>query len=140
MENESTHKYDDIINLPHPVSKSHLPMPLSDRAAQFSPFAALTGYEAAMEETARLTDEKQLLSEDAIEKLNEKLRTLAEHKDAGKNVTITYFKPDERKNGGAYIAYSGVVKRIDEYTHVVIMEDKMVIPIEQIREIEGEWG
>lgn len=140
MENESTHKYDDIINLPHPVSKSHPPMPLSDRAAQFSPFAALTGYEAAMEETARLTDEKQLLSEDAIEKLNEKLRALAEHKDAVKNVTITYFKPDEQKNGGAYIAYSGIVKRIDEYARVVIMEDKMAIPIEQIREIEDEWG
>ena len=140
MENESTHKYDDIINLPHPVSKSHPPMPLSDRAAQFSPFAALTGYEAAMEETARLTDEKQLLSEDAIEKLNEKLRALAEHKDAVKNVTITYFKPGEQKNGGAYIAYSGIVKRIDEYARVVIMEDKTAIPIEQIREIEDEWG
>ena len=135
MENIS-HKYDDIINLPHHVSKKHPQMSLHDRAAQFSPFAALTGHKAAINETARLTDEKQILSEDVIAKLNEQLNK----ENIGTNpiVTITYFVPDDKKSGGAYISNTGVVKKINEYNHTVVLTDKTVIPIEQISEIQSD--
>ena len=137
MENIS-HKYDDIINLPHHVSKNHPQMSLHDRAAQFSPFAALTGHKAAINETARLTDEKQILSEDVIAKLNEQLNLIKENIDTNQTVTITYFVPDDKKSGGAYISHTSVVKKIDEYNHTVIMTDKTVIPIEQISEMQSD--
>ena len=131
MENQDNHRYDDIINLPNPTSKKHPRMSLYDRAAQFSPFAALTGHEAAIKETARQTDE-------VIAELNEKLNLIAETIGTQQLVRITYFVPDNKKAGGAYISYSGCVKKIDEYEHTVVMEDKTVIPIEQISDIEGE--
>ena len=131
MENIS-HKYDDIINLPHHVSKKHPQMSLHDRAAQFSPFAALTGHKAAINETARLTDEKQILSEDVIAKLNEQLNLIKENIGTNQTVTITYFVPDDKKSGGAYISHTGVVKKIDEYNHTVILTDKTVIPIARL--------
>ena len=137
MENIS-HKYDDIINLPHHVSKKHPQMSLHDRAAQFSPFAALTGHKAAINETARLTDEKQILSEDVIAKLNEQLQLIKENIGTNQTVTITYFVPDDKKSGGAYISHTGVVKKIDEYNHTVILTDKTVIPIEQISEMQSD--
>lgn len=137
MENIS-HKYDDIINLPHHVSKKHPQMSLHDRAAQFSPFAALTGHKAAINETARLTDEKQILSEDVIAKLNEQLNLIKENIGTNQTVTITYFVPDDKKLGGAYISHTGVVKKIDEYNHTVILTDKTVIPIEQISEMQSD--
>lgn len=137
MENIS-HKYDDIINLPHHVSKKHPQMSLHDRAAQFSPFAALTGHKAAINETARLTDEKQILSEDVIAKLNEQLNLIKENIGTNQTVTITYFVPDDKKSGGAYISHTGVVKKIDEYNRTVIMTDKTVIPIEQISEMQSD--
>ena len=137
MENIS-HKYDDIINLPHHVSKKHPQMSLHDRAAQFSPFAALTGHKAAINETARLTDEKQILSEDVIAKLNEQLNLIKENISTNPIVTITYFVPDDRKSGGAYISNTGVVKKINEYNHTVVLTDKTVIPIEQISEIQSD--
>ena len=137
MENVS-HKYDDIINLPHHVSKKHPQMSLHDRAAQFSPFAALTGHKAAINETARLTDEKQILSEDVIAKLNEQLNLIKENISTNPIVTITYFVPDDRKSGGAYISNTGVVKKINEYNHTVILTDKTVIPIEQISEMQSD--
>lgn len=137
MENIS-HKYDDIINLPHHVSKKHPQMSLHDRAAQFSPFAALTGHKAAINETARLTDEKQILSEDVIAKLNEQLNLIKENISTNPIVTITYFVPDDRKSGGAYISNTGVVKKINEYNHTVILTDKTVIPIEQISEMQSD--
>ena len=137
MENVS-HKYDDIINLPHHVSKKHPQMSLHDRAAQFSPFAALTGHKAAINETARLTDEKQILSEDVIVKLNEQLNLIKENISTNPIVTITYFVPDDRKSGGAYISNTGVVKKINEYNHTVILTDKTVIPIEQISEMQSD--
>lgn len=137
MENIS-HKYDDIINLPHHVSKKHPQMSLHDRAAQFSPFAALTGHKAAINETARLTDEKQILSEDVIAKLNEQLNLIKENIGTNLIVTITYFVPDDRKSGGAYISNTGVVKKINEYNHTVILTDKTVIPIEQISEMQSD--
>lgn len=137
MENIS-HKYDDIINLPHHVSKKHPQMSLHDRAAQFSPFAALTGHKAAINETARLTDEKQILSEDVIAKLNEQLNLIKENIGTNLIVTITYFVPDDRKSGGAYISNTGVVKKINEYNHTVVLTDKTVIPIEQISEMQSD--
>lgn len=137
MENVS-HKYDDIINLPHHVSKKHPQMSLHDRAAQFSPFAALTGHKAAINETARLTDEKQILSEDVIAKLNEQLNLIKENISTNPIVTITYFVPDDRKSGGAYISNTGVVKKINEYNHTVVLTDKTVIPIEQISEMQSD--
>ncbi len=137
MENIS-HKYDDIINLPHYVSKKHPQMSLHDRAAQFSPFAALTGHKAAINETARLTDEKQILSEDVIAKLNEQLNLIKENINTNPIVTITYFVPDDKKSGGAYISNTGIVKKIDEYNRTVIMTDKTVIPIEQISEMQSD--
>lgn len=137
MENIS-HKYDDIINLPHHVSKKHPQMSLHDRAAQFSPFAALTGHKAAINETARLTDEKQILSEDVIAKLNEQLNLIKENIGTNQTVTITYFVPNDKKSGGAYISNTGVVKKIDEYNRTVIMTDKTVIPIEQISEMQSD--
>ena len=137
MENIS-HKYDDIINLPHHVSKKHPQMSLHDRAAQFSPFAALTGHKAAINESARLTDEKQILSEDVIAKLNEQLNLIKENIGTNQTVTITYFVPDDKKSGGAYISNTGVVKKIDEYNRTVIMTDKTVIPIEQISEMQSD--
>ena len=137
MENIN-HKYDDIINLPHHVSKKHQQMSLHDRAAQFSPFAALTGHKAAINETARLTDEKQILSEDVIAKLNEQLNLMKENIGTNLIVTITYFVPDDRKSGGAYISNTGVVKKINEYNHTVILTDNTVIPIEQISEMQSD--
>ena len=137
MENIS-HKYDDIINLPHHVSKKHPQISLHDREAQFSPFAALTGHKAAINETARLTDEKQILSEDVIAKLNEQLNLIKENIGTNPIVTITYFVPDDRKSGGAYISNTGVVKKINEYNHTVVLTDKTVIPIEQISEMQSD--
>lgn len=110
----------------------------SDRAAQFSPFAALTGHKATINETARLTDEKQILNEDVIAKLNEQLNFIKENISTNPIVTITYFVPDDRKSGGAYISNTGVVKKINEYNHTVILTDKTVIPIEQISEMQSD--
>lgn len=135
MDNDA-HRYDDIINLPHPTSVNHPRMSLYDRAAQFSPFAALTGHDAAIKETARLTEQKIEQSEDMISLLNEKLQMVADN--LGTEVTITYFVPDERKSGGAYVSHTGTVRRIDDYEHTLVMTDKTVIPIEQISEIESE--
>lgn len=132
------HKYDDIIYLPNPTSEKHPRMSLYDRAAQFSPFAALTGYEAAVKETARQTDEKQVLSDDAIAQLNERLNKIAEKIGTKQAVSITYFVPDGKKDGGTYITHTGIVKKLDEYEHKVILTDKTVIRIERISKIEGE--
>ena len=138
MDNQDNHRYDDIINLPNPTSKKHPRMSQSGRAAQFSPFAALTGHEAAIEETARQMDEKLMLSDEVIAELNEKLNLISETIGTQQLIRITYFVPDNKKAGGAYISCSGCVKKIDGYEHAVVMEDKTVIPIEQISDIEGE--
>ncbi len=138
MSYQDEHKYDDIINLPHPTPRNHPRMPLEDRAAQFAPFAALTGHEAAIKETARLTDEKEILSDEVIAILNDKLNIIAENLGTDQTVDITYFVPDEKKAGGAYVTHSGIVKKIDVYERVLIMADGTVVPIGQIREIEGE--
>ena len=132
------HRYDDIINLPHPTSNRHPRMPLYDRAAQFSPFAALTGHDAAIKETARLTDEKLELDEEVKARLNEKLQIIKENIVTDVTVFITYFVPDEKKSGGTYASCTGSVKRMDAYEHRIIMNDNTVIPIEQIYEVESD--
>lgn len=113
-------------------------MSLYERAAQFSPFAALTGYEDAVEETARLTDARLELSEDMKTILNEKMQMIVDNMDADPIVTITYFVPDKKKAGGAYVDVTGIVKDIDEYERCIVMTDKKKIPIEQVRAIEGD--
>lgn len=129
-----THIYDDIINLPHPTSQKHPRMSLYDRAAQFSPFAALTGHDAAIKETARFTEKQTEQSEDLISRLNEKLQIISDNPRT--EITVTYFVPDERKVGGAYVSHTGIVKKIDDYEYALVMEDRTVIPISQISEIE----
>ena len=125
--------YDDIIHLPHPNSAKHPRMPMSDRAAQFSPFAALTGHGAAIEETARITDRRIELTEEEKTVLDEKLRLLLE---TGGEGMITYFLPDERKDGGAYVTKLGTIKKIDPLEGRVILTDHTSIHIEDILEIE----
>lgn len=129
--------YDDIIELPHHVSAAHPHIPMSDRAAQFSPFAALAGYENAIQETARLTDEKTVLSEETKEELNQKLRIISERLNEYPEVTITYFLPDAKKAGGAYVTATGYVSKIDLLKHCVYMLEGPVIPIDNIYEIKG---
>ena len=131
-------KYEDIIDIPHHVSYRHPRMSRIDRAAQFAPFAALTGYGAAVEETARLTEGLTELDETARARLNEKLRMLADFLDSEPQISITYFRPDERKTGGSYVTVSGTIKIVDEYARTVVMTDQTVIPMEHIREIGGE--
>ena len=133
------HNYDDIINLPHHVSPNRRRMSNVERGAQFSPFAALTGYEAAVEEAARLTDGKKELTEEMKAIIDAKIQAISEHPDAEPEVTITYFKPDERKEGGAYVRVTGAVKEIDRIGKTIVLTGNTRIPMEQIREIEAEW-
>lgn len=133
---EKEHKYDDIINLPHHVSLRHPQMPMINRAAQFAPFAALTGHEAAIRETARLTSEKQELDEYEKETVNSRLQMLLEHPGRNFSVTITYFLPDSRKKGGAYVDAVGMVKKVDKYKRMIVLADGKRIPIDDILQIE----
>ena len=126
-------KYDDIINLPYPQKPQR--MSNYNRAAQFSPFAALTGFEAAIAETARLTDCKMELDEGGKALLDEKLRLIEENIQESPEIVVTYFKPDLRKFGGAYIQKSGRVKKLDAYSRSVIFTDGTAIRIEDISEI-----
>ena len=125
--------YGDIIHLPHPTSARHPRMSMTDRAAQFTPFQALSGHGDAIEETARLTDRKIELAEEEKALLDEKLRLLLETGGAG---VFTWFLPDERKDGGAYVTSEGTVKKIDPLEGRVILANGSAIPIEDILEIE----
>lgn len=131
-------RYDDIINLPHHVSTKHPHMAPIDRAAQFSPFAALTGHDEAIKETARLTDERMELDENRKELLDARLQLLREHLGEKPTVTFTFFEPDERKSGGAYVTVTGSVKKIEEYENKVILEEGAAIFIDDIYAVEGE--
>ena len=112
---ESEEKYGDILNLPHHQSKVHPQMSIYDRAAQFSPFAALTGHEAAIKETARLTEEQVELDEDKQEELNEKLQTLIAYATEHPTVSVTYFKPDDKKTGGEYVTATGIFQKFRDW-------------------------
>lgn len=133
-----TGKYDDIINLPRHVSKKHPPMPAIDRAAQFSPFAALTGYDAAIKEKGRLTDRRVELDEYMKDAISYKLQIIEERLGEHPEIAITYFQPDTKKSGGAYITAISSVKKIDKYERLVFMTDGTVISIDGIISIDGE--
>lgn len=128
--------YEDIINLPHHVSRTRPQMSMLDRAAQFSPFAALTGYDAAIKETGRLTDEKIELDEDTKAALDMKQAYLVEVIDEQPEISITYFLPDTKKSGGEYVTVTGNLKRFDEYERLLILTDGKKIPMDDIADIE----
>ena len=131
-------KYDEIMGLPHHVPKTRPQMPMSDRAAQFAPFAALTGYDAAIKETGRLTDERIELDVEALSALDMKYQLLMEALDEAPEVTITYFQPDERKAGGKYVSAVGTVKKIDDFERRITMRDGTRIPMDDVLSIDGE--
>ena len=134
---EITHKYDDIIHLSRPASPRRARMPMIDRGAQFSPFAALVGYDAAIAETARLTDFQIELTEGAKAELNKMLQSIAENVRRCPEVRITWFVPDERKSGGAYVTAMGCVKKVDPYREMLVLTDGREIPFGRIYEIES---
>ena len=129
-------KYDDIINLTHPTSKKHPRMPIRDRAAQFAPFAALVGYDDAVEETARVTDDMIEQSDEMMAVIDEKLRYLSERVGEMPIVLVTYFLPDEKKSGGEYKIFEGRIKRLDDYDDMMIFECGKKIPYDKIYSVE----
>ena len=130
-------KYSKIINMSHHVSKSRPQMSMYQRAAQFAPFAALTGHEAAIRETQRLTDRQIQLDEDALEALDEKLELIREHLGTNEEVTFTCFVPDEKKEGGTYADFCGSVKKLDLYARTILLSDNTVISLDKIVDIQG---
>ena len=138
MSKEARDTYEDIINMEHPTSKRHPRMTVYNRAAQFSPFAALTGHEEALKETARITDNKIELDENVKRELDYKLQQILNKNDFIQNVQITYFKKDENKEGGAYLNICSKIKKIDEYKKTVEFTDGKEIFIDDIISIEEE--
>ncbi len=131
--------YDDILRLPHPASERHPRMPISERAAQFSPFAALTGHSAAIAETARVTQRRIEPDEDERAALDRKQRRLAELARERPEVAVTWFRPDERKEGGSYVVSAGRLKRIDIEARRIILTDGTMIPMDDVLDIESEY-
>ena len=129
--------YDDIIDLPHHVSETHPPMSRADRAAPFSPFAALTGYDAAVRETARVTERRIELDEGVKAELNARLNCILEHLPEHPQVSITYFMPDEKKSGGAYRTVTGAVRKLDSFAKTLTLVDGTVVPMEEMVHVEG---
>lgn len=128
-------KYDDIINLPHHISKKHPRMSLEARSAQFAPFAALTGYDEVIRETARITNKRIEINEEMKAILNEKLLIIKSQIQTRPCITVTYFVPDSKKDGGKYVSVTGKVAKIDEYRQKILLENKIEIPISEIIEI-----
>ena len=133
-----TGPYDDIIDLPHHTSSKHPRMSRIDRAAQFSPFAALSGHDAAIAETARLTSQRIELAEDSENALDKKLQNLSEMIIYQRQVSITYFVPDSRKTGGAYQSVTGIVKRVDTIKRCIVLDNKAEIPLDEIIDLSCE--
>ena len=134
----TSNKYDEILSLPHHVSKTRPQMPMSDRAAQFAPFAALTGYDSAIKETGCLTAERIELDEETLTALDMKYQLLMDVFDDAPEVTITYFQPDERKAGGKYITATGAVKKVDDFERRITMRDGSKILMDDALSIDGE--
>lgn len=130
--------YSDIINMPHHVSNNRPQMSMRDRAAQFAPFAALTGYDDAVRETARQTNQKIELLDEQVAILNEKILFLIEKIKDNLEITITYFIPDKKKEGGAYATVKGIVKKIDEYNKLIILNDGREIMMDSIFDLQGD--
>ena len=138
MQNNDEHRYDDMIDLPHHVSTKHPQMSLYERAAQFSAFKALTGYEDCVTEAARLTGERIDLDDASMSLLNGKVQILQDSIKSRPNITITYFVPDKKKTGGEYVTASGSIKRIDEVERVIIFSDGKVIQTDDVVDIQSE--
>ncbi len=132
------HKYDDMIGLGHPVSRTHPPMARIKRAAQFASFDALTGFGAAITEAGRETEEKKELSEDEIDMINARLAVIEMHIKEQPGIAVTYFLTDEKKAGGRYVTVSGNVRKLDGVKHMMVFADETRIPIEDIRYIESD--
>ena len=128
-------RYDEIMELPHHVSKTRPQMPMSDRAAQFAPFAALTGYDSAIKETGRLTDERIELDEEALTALDRKYQLLMDTLDDAPEVTIIYFQPDARKAGGQYVSATGTVKKVDTFGRQILLQDGTRIPLDSVYDL-----
>lgn len=131
-------KYKDIIDLPYPKGSKHTRMPVGDRAAQFAPFAALTGFGAVLKETERITEKRIELDDYEKEKLNGKMRLVLEERKLHPAITVTFFVPDEKKDGGAYVTMSGHIKRVDEENHLLILEEGERVLLEDIYDISSE--
>lgn len=132
-------KYDSIINLPHYELRNHQRMSVESRAAQFSPFAALTGYSDSVKETARLTDKKRDLSEDMKSKIDMKLQLIEDHINERPEITVLYFVKDKKKSGGEYLEYTGKVRRIDIVNKNIIFTDKNIICLDDIFDISADF-
>jgi len=128
-------KYDDIINLKRPISK-HPKLSIDSRAAQFAPFAALTGYDEQVKETARLTSKKAILDEDALEKINNKLDFINKNINDNIFINVTYFIPDKKKSGGKYTNIKGIVTKIKLVEEYIVVDNKIIIPMKDIIDIE----
>lgn len=138
MQNNDEHRYDDMIDLPHHVSAKHPQMSRHDRAAQFSAFKALTGYEDAVTEAARLTGERIELDDASLSVLNAKIQILQDEIKTCPEISITHFVPDKKKAGGEYVTVTGSVKRIDEIERTIHFTDRRTILIDDIIDMEGE--
>lgn len=132
--------YDDIINLPHHVSKTRPRMSLEQRSAQFAPFSALTGYEDEIVETGRLTTDRIDLDEERKQILDRKLKAIIENISIQPLIRLTYFVPDNKKDGGAYVTTAGNVKKIDTYKNIIVLADKLEIQINDIIDIDTDMG
>ena len=130
--------YDDIINLPHPTSTKHPWMPMSDRAAIFSPFAALTGHAAAIQETARLTDQRMELDEDTKAMLDLKQQILADRIAERPEISVVWFRPDARKEGGQYVTTVGQLKKVDDIARILQLADGTTIPLDVVLELRSD--
>ena len=132
------HRYDDIINLPHHTSKVHPRMPMEKRAAQFSPFEALTGYGDAVAETVRLTDSRMDLDESERAVLEERLQLLLDAENPKPEVSLTWFIPDERKAGGRYVTHTGILRKLDALARVIVMEDGTLVPVDEVTDVQSK--
>ena len=137
MGSTSNQQYNDIIDLPHHISTTRPRMSMLDRAAQFSPFAALTGYDAAIKETGRLTGQRIELTEECRTVLDRKQQVLLENLAEHPEVSVTYFVPDERKSGGTYVTVAGRVKKVDEYQRLLLLTNGTRIPLTEVLELES---
>lgn len=131
-------RYEDLLDHPHHVSEKHPAMSLRERAAQFSPFAALTGHSAAIQETARLTEEERQLDENRLQELNEQLALLESGLSKQPFIKVRYYLPDEKKEGGSYRFIQGILLRIDRHNRELILDDGIRIPLDHIADIETE--
>lgn len=128
--------YRDIMILSRPFSRRHSPMPRQNRAAQFAPFAALSGYDSAIAETARLTDREIAADDERLALMDEKIHALLDLIREQPEITITYFEPDSRKSGGAYLSVTGRIRRIDDVNRLIIFADRTTITMDSVCEID----